>query len=178
MAEQIQSNNHEFLEVDTHISLRAVAESEAGDLFELTDNNREYLAEFLPWVYETLTEADSLEFIRKIQNERAEGSQYGFGMYCDSRLVGHMSLMHVTDEKKPEIGYWIAEDYSGKGITTRATKAVEDFGFGTLGLSEIVIKARIDNVASNAIPKKLGYVIYETEQGNDGSVNVWRKTNE
>ncbi len=178
MSERINPEKHELLTVDEHIRLQAVSESEAGALFAITDANREYLAEFLPWAGDTKSEDDSLAFIRTIQRERSAGAQFGFGIYYDGQLAGHISLMHVNDGEMPEIGYWIAENYSGKGITSRAAKAVEDFGFKTLGLEEIIIKARKDNAASNAIAEKLGYELFTVDHRDNEAVNVWRKVHE
>lgn len=179
MSEQIKSNNYEELSVDEHIKLRAVRENEAGVLFERTDDSREYLAEYLPWVDKTTSPADSLDFIRRTQQERAGGSQYGFGIYYDDRLVGHISLMHLSDGQEPEIGYWIDQSSSGRGITTKAADRVTQFGFETLKLQEILVKAAVTNVASNKVAQKLGYELSSTEKSDNGTeINVWRKTNE
>lgn len=179
VSEHIKSNNYEELPIDRHINLRAVREDEAGALFERTDDSREYLAEYLPWVHKTTSPADSLDFIRSIQQERAEGSQYGFGIYYDDRLVGHISLMHLSDGQKPEIGYWIDQNSSGRGITTKAAGRVTQFGFETLKLQEILVKAAVTNIASNKVAQKLGYELSGTEKSDNGTeINVWRKINE
>lgn len=179
MSEKSSISQHEALFVDEHIVLRAVTEEEAERLFYITDQSREYLAEYLPWVRYVNSSTDSLDFIKKTRGERAEGSQFGFGIYVEGRLVGHISLMHVTDEQSPEIGYWIAKEFSGRGVTTGAADAVTKFGFDVLGLRSIVIKAAVDNTGSNKIAQKLGYELSGTEQSdNDTTINIWRKTNE
>ena len=178
MLEQIKTANHELILVDEQLVLRSVTETEAGEFFSLTDHNREYLAEFLPWVDRTLSVQDSLNFIKQVKEQRLEGSQYGFVIYYNNELVGHISLMHITDEASPEIGYWIAKDSSGRGVTTKATEAVQNFGFDIVKLNEIVIKARIENNASNAIAKKLGYTLQSVDQREDETLNIWRRTNE
>jgi ribosomal-protein-serine acetyltransferase len=177
MAEKIKESNHDFLVVDKHIFLRAVTEDEAGELFSVTNENRDYLGEFLPWVDKTNSSEDSLDFIKSKQSERESGSEFGFGVFYEEKLVGHASLMHITDGKTPEIGYWISQTESGKGITTKVARALERFGFDTLGVLEIVIKARIDNGPSNAIAEKLGFEIVEKAADEDGEeINVWRKS--
>ena len=155
--------------------LRAVAASEASTLFGLVDGNREYLGQFLPWIDSTKSVRDSASFIRSIKRRRENGAEYGFGVYQNEVLTGHISLMHLTDNASPEIGYWIAEEFAGRGIATRAAQAVTEFGMDVLGVDYIVIRARIDNVASSAIPRKLGYRLHETEREGTNIVNVWRK---
>ena len=87
--------------------------------------------------------------------------------------------MHLTDGKDPEIGYWIDSNISGLGITSKAAGVLSEFGFETLGLSRIVIKAEPDNTASNKIAKKLGYELETTALDDAAGVmfNVWSKTN-
>ncbi len=177
MSEDVRLVNHGEIPIDEMLCLRAIPESEADSLFKLSDDNREYLAEYLSWVDKTNSPEDSLAFIQRIQEERGEGSLFGFGIYYGDQLVGHISLMHVTDGERPEIGYWVSKEHSGKGIATKATKSLAQFGFDTLQLDEIVIKARVDNKASNTIPQKLGYELFKVEHRDDESLNIWRTTN-
>jgi len=55
-----------------------------------------------------------------------------------------------------EIGWRIATDYWNQGYATEAAKAALDFGFGTLGLEEIVAFTVPRNVASRRVMEKLG----------------------
>lgn len=171
-----QHSTYETLPTDDKILLKAVKASEAGALFELVDFNRDYLAEYLPWARGN-TREDSATFVQKVQSDRMEGAEYGFGIYYDGVLAGHISLMHLADGKTPEIGYWLTKKLSGKGITKRAAERLSRFGFETLGLKEIVIKAATTNIASNKIAENIGYQLYTTEKSDNGTkINVWRKT--
>jgi len=162
------------IKVDDSLSLRQLRPDEANILFELVEKDREYLGKWLPWVDSTKSLEDSREFINTTMQKRLEGSEYGYGMILDGKIVGHTSIMHVTDGKDPEIGYWIASNESGKGLTTKAATALTEFGFNQLGLPKIVLKAKPDNIPSNAVAGKLGYTL--TGQEDDpihGIVNVW-----
>lgn len=176
MSENLNKSHYQSLPVNEHLVLRQVDESEVDSFFQLVDDNREYLAEYLPWVDKNKSTDDTHSFIKEVQYQRLEGSLYGFGIYSDDVLVGHISLMHVTDDSPPEIGYWISQDSSGRGIVTSAAKAVTDFGLGVLNLGEIVIKARTNNIASNKVAEKLGYEISGTEKKDNETLNIWRKT--
>jgi ribosomal-protein-serine acetyltransferase len=178
MKEKIPSFSHESLPVDESVSLRALAPEDAEALFDLVVDNREYLAKFLPWANDVRTVNDSREFIAGTANQRVSGEEFGFGIIADGAVVGHASLMHLKDGKVPEIGYWIAESHSGKGIVTKSAEALTKFGLDTLGLDRVIIRARPDNMGSNAIPEKLGYKfegVVEDEVGVDGVHNVWTK---
>lgn len=174
--EPLKSETYSQLFISDHLILREAVESEADHLYALVDDNREYLAEYLPWANGN-TPSDSLSFVQKIRESRVAGAEYGFGIYDDDNLVGHISLMHLKDGKTPELGYWIDEDSSGKGVTTKAAKRVTQFGFETLGLDEIVIKAAVSNVGSNRVAQKLGYELVGNEESDNGTaINIWRKT--
>jgi ribosomal-protein-serine acetyltransferase len=166
---------YESIFIDASLSLRQLQINEARELFDLTDHNREYLRKWLPWVDETKSPEDSEQFITDTLRKRQEGSEYGFGIVANGKVIGHISLMHLSDDEDPEIGYWIASDQSGKGITTRAAKALTDFGLQTLHLDKIVIKADTNNVASNKIAEKLGYTLEGTinDAENQNTTNVW-----
>lgn len=174
--------NHELpfaeIPVEKNITLRQLRLEEADHIFAVVDNNREYLNKWLPWVNGTNSARDSAEFIEDTINKRMQGTEYGYAVCIDGVPVGHMSLMHVKDEQEPEIGYWVSSSVAGQGITTKAAQALTNFGFNTLGLQKIVIRANQDNIASNKVAEKLGYTLSETyysEQLKE-TINVWAKS--
>lgn len=179
MSETTRTGNFEIIGIDEQLHLRQMQQEDSGVLFSLVDNNREYLGRWLPWVQETNEPADTAAFIAKTLEARQNGSAYEYGIILGGEVVGHISLMHVTDEYTPEIGYWISSEKSGQGITARAAQAISDFGFNVLGLNKIVIKAEPDNLGSNKIAEKLGYTIESTEidERMGRPVNVWVKSN-
>jgi ribosomal-protein-serine acetyltransferase len=165
---------YETLPIDGELVLRALRLDEAGVLFSIVDANRTYLAKFLQWANETTSSQDSLAFIEQIKENRINGQEYGYGIVLEGHVVGHITLMHLKDGETPEIGYWIAEEASGRSVTKKATEAVTRFGFEELGLDEIVIRARKDNGASNGIAQSLGYRPDGEHISTDGSLhNRW-----
>ncbi|HVV25968.1 MAG TPA: GNAT family N-acetyltransferase [Candidatus Saccharimonadales bacterium] len=168
---------HETIRVNDALSLRQLRPSEAEYIFSLVDANREYLRKWLPWADGTQSPQDSKNFIEEMIKRRQAGSEYGYAIVLDGSPIGHMSLMHLDDDQEPEIGYWISSNLSGRGITTAAADALTKFGFGTLGLSKIVIKADQKNIASNKVAQKLGYKIERTELSKytNQTANVWAK---
>lgn len=162
------------IKVDEHLTLRQLREDEAEELFNLTKKNHKYLEPWMPWLGDVKTVEDSAKFIRAIIGKREKDRRYGYGMIYDGRIVGHMSIMHLNDEKHPEIGYWLDHELNGKGLTTKAVLKLTDFGLNTLGLPKIIIKTKPQNIASNRVAEKCGYGLETTIDSRDGKpLNVW-----
>ncbi len=65
-----------------------------------------------------------------------------------------INMMHLS----AMIGYWLGNQYQGKGLMLKACKAIVDFGFNELELNRQVIRCAVQNKKSQAIPLKLGFV--------------------
>lgn len=171
---------YEILPIDDEVCLRQLRSDEAKVIFDAVDSNRDYLSAWLPWVEHTVSVDDSEKFIADTLRHRHEGSLYGYAIVVDGKPAGHISLMHLTDGKEPEIGYWIDSKVSGRGITTKAANTLTEFGFDTLDLKKIIIKAQPDNIASNKIAEKLGCKLdssgFDKEAGH--VLNIWAKSND
>jgi [ribosomal protein S5]-alanine N-acetyltransferase len=56
-----------------------------------------------------------------------------------------------------EIGYWVGNEYWGKGIATSALKQMTDYGFVSLRLKKLYAPVLAPNVASMRVVAKCGY---------------------
>jgi len=169
-------NQLPFLEIDIEqgLKLRQLQVEQAEDLYNLTVSNYDHIIEWVPFPGLTHSSEDSRKFIESKLDERKRGKGYGYGIELDGKLIGHIEVRNIQDEEKdPEIGYWIIADEAGKGITTKATVAMSDFGIQTLGLNKIIIRAHPGNIASNKVAEKAGYTLSYTEEDHEGPWNVW-----
>ena len=77
-----------------------------------------------------------------------------------AEFIGYVGLNVPTFEAAftpcVEIGWRLAADHWGKGYATEAAHAVLDYGFGTLGLREIVSFTVPANVRSRAVMRRIG----------------------
>lgn len=166
--------SYENIQVDEELRLVQLQPDQAGRLFELTDSNREYLGEFLPWPPFVKSADDSRKHIEETLEKRAQDVAYTYGIEYNGKIVGDISLRNLNDiQKAPEIGYWISPDYAGKGLTTKSVQALTNLSLETLGLNKIVIRADPKNGASNKVAEKAGYVQVGTETENEKYLNVW-----
>jgi len=139
--------------------LRLLRLDDADSLFSLIDANRTYLKRWLSWLNTTQTVDDTRHFIR-LTRDRANDNQ-GFAaaiVYHDS-IVGVIGLNGISwSDRKSSIGYWIAEPYQGKGLITTSCKAVLAHAFDVLALNRIAILCATQNLRSQAVPQRLGFV--------------------
>lgn len=146
-------------QIDEQLEVRSLRQSDAEAIFQLTDVNRTHLKEWLPWVDFTRTVEDSAMFIEQTMKKEAQNNGFEAGIFSEGELVGVIGLHSINNaNKSTSIGYWLAATASGKGIMTKATKAVLAYCFEELGLNRIEIKAATANGKSRAIPERLGFV--------------------
>jgi ribosomal-protein-serine acetyltransferase len=158
------------LHVDDDISLRLQDEAFAGEQYAVIDANREHIGQHLGWARQHTSIDHTRSFIRAARRWFAEGSDYSTSVFYQDELVGSVGL-HIRDKvaRKAEIGYWLAENFNGKGIMTRAVRAMIDYCFTTLNMNRLIIRAATSNPKSAAIPKRLGFQ-YEGILRQDGWV--------
>lgn len=111
----------------------------------LTVETREAMIE--RWCTERLAGGDAVYGIWRIDGERPVVAG-GCGLH--RRAVGRPEVL--------EIGYWLHVDHTGCGIATEAAAALTDTAFGVPGTVEVVIHHDPANLASGAVPARLGYV--------------------
>lgn len=105
---------------------------------------------------------DSDALIARLQDHFAEFG-YGFGAVerkSDRELVGMVGLANARFDAPVcpavEVGWRLARSRWGQGYATEAARAWLDYGFGTLGLPEIVAFVAPANLPSQAVMTRLG----------------------
>lgn len=140
------------------IELRLLEVRHTKLLFELTNQSRNYLREWLPWVDSTKTIEDSKHFIEGTMKQFCNNNGFQAGIWYKGELAGVIGLHGINwANKSTSIGYWLGETYQGKGLMKNACKAVIDYCFTELNLNRIEIRVATENLKSLAIPEKLGF---------------------
>jgi ribosomal-protein-alanine N-acetyltransferase len=82
-----------------------------------------------------------------------------FAIDVGGSAIGGTSLHLGTDIERvgAEMGYWIGEEFWGRGIATAAIKLMTAYGFGELGLLRIFAVPFTTNVASCRALEKAGF---------------------
>jgi ribosomal-protein-serine acetyltransferase len=140
------------------LELRLRTESDADAFFKVTEKNRTYLRQWLPWVDATKTTDDTRKYIQSCISKFEKQESIDSGIWYEGQWVGSMGF-HYWDKanRKDTIGYWLSEDFQGKGIVTDAVRALIKYGFEEMKLNRIEILCAVENKKSRAIPERLGF---------------------
>lgn len=154
--------------VNEDILLRMMKNTEQTDLFNLIDNNRLFLQKWLPWVNENKTPADSEQFIKNTFEEYANRDSLTAGIFYKEKLAGIISFNTLDFRNQiGTIGYWLGEEFEGKGIMTTSLQALIAHGFNILQLNRIQLFVAVDNLPSKAVAERLGFTKEGTIRENE-----------
>ena len=106
------------------------------------------------------TMADAEDWVRLNRNRDPVTN---FAIATGEEAIGSVGLQLQADVHRhsAEVGYWLAEPYWGRGITTAALKAMADYAFNTLGLARLYAAHFAWNPASGRVMQKAGFT-YES----------------
>lgn len=129
--------------------------------------------EFFPAV---LSRAESDGLAARI---RLHMETHGFGLWAvevpgTAPFIGFVGLMTVPPAlpfaPAVEVGWRLAREHWGRGYATEAARAAVEFGFGVLGLGEIVSFTADRNRPSRAVMERLGMTYSPAEEFEHPSI--------
>lgn len=143
-----------MIKIDENIYLRELRIEDAQDIFNAIDVNRHYFERWLPFVPFTKTVNDSLDYILSVLNSK----ELVYTIRNNNEFLGIIGFKETNPETKiTELGYWLKEEFQGKGIITKSTKILCDNAFNEREINRILIKVEVGNNKSKAIPERLGF---------------------
>lgn len=165
------------LHVDDHLELRSLEPVHAQALFHLTDDNRDHLRPWLPWLDSTRSVRDTRRFIREARDAYRELSMVQTGIWCGDEIVGAIGINRIdATNRRAHIGYWVGRAHEGRGFITRSCVRMMRYGFEQLDLNKIEILCEPRNLRSRAIPERLGFIpegtLREAQWINDHFVDL------
>jgi len=99
------------------IELRLLEERHATAAFQLVNQDREYLREWLAFVDTANTEEDWRSFIRVSLEQFAATEGFAAGIWIEDQFAGVISTRKIDWlNGKVEIGYWIGRAFQGRAL--------------------------------------------------------------
>lgn len=142
--------------------------SDAAELAPILAANVDHLAPWIPWrVAEPLPAAQLARRIDEFSQAFDAEREWRYGVFARDthRILGDVSLFPrnasgrvqfaVADHL--EMGYWLRADATGHGYATEAAQRALDLASSLSGMTRVLIRCDERNLASSAIPRRLGF---------------------
>ncbi len=140
--------------------------SDARDLATALSNKKiqDNLRDGVPYPY---TEKDGKEFISTMLVAN-ENDTFAFAITVNGKVIGSIGAFRQTNihNKTAELGYYIAEEYWGKGIMTEAVKQLCDYVFSHTDIIRIYAEPFSYNIGSCRVLEKAGFQYEGTLRSN------------
>ena len=140
--------------------------SDAKDLAVALSNKKvqDNLRDGLPYPY---TEQDGKEFISAMLSAD-ESETFAFAITVDNMVIGSIGIFRQGNihRQTAELGYYIAEEYWGKGIMTEAVKQICKYVFAKSDIIRIYAEPFAYNIASCRVLEKAGFQYEGTLRSN------------
>jgi RimJ/RimL family protein N-acetyltransferase len=156
--------------------VRCYNPSDALLLAKSVSENVEHLRPWMPWVY---NEPEPIEVkIQRLKRFRGLfdlGQDFVYGIFnpANTQLIGGTGLHTRLGESELEIGYWIHKDYLNQGLVTESTAALIKVAVEILHVHRLEIHCDPANLASAAIPRKLGFTHEGTLRAKTRFLDHW-----
>lgn len=142
------------------INLRPFKPSDAFDLASAANNPNiaRYLTDQFPNPY---SQEDAIRFISKFNSYNPLRV---FAITNHNKVIGAIGIHPQEDIMRlnAELGYWIAEEYWGKGIITSAICKIVNYGFENFEINRIFARPFGSNIASGKALEKCGFHLEAT----------------
>ena len=140
--------------------------SDAKDLAAALSNRKiqDHLRDGLPYPY---MEQDGVDYISHVLSaDRNE--TFAFAITIDGKVIGSISAFRQGNihRQTAELGYYIAEEYWGRGIMTEAVKQICGYVFDKSDILRIYAEPFAYNIASCRVLEKAGFQYEGTLRSN------------
>lgn len=143
------------------IRLRELVESDIDSIATYANNFNvsRYMASRMPHPY---TSEDAKWWVRTGSKEQG----LNFAIDFESTCIGVIGVRFGENEYQysAEIGYWIAEEYWGKGIGTEAVSKMTNYVFSESKIVRLSAPVRSPNKASMRVLEKSKYILESVQK--------------
>lgn len=148
------------------VKIRKWELSDANEISVALSNTRvqDNLRDGLPYPY---TEQDGVNYISAMLSAD-ENETFAFAIIADGKMIGSIGVFRQGNihRQTAELGYYIAEEYWGRGIMTAAVKQICEYVFGKSDIIRIYAEPFVYNIASCRVLEKAGFQYEGTLRSN------------
>ncbi len=131
--------------------------SDAAALAAVLSNKKvqDNLRDGLPYPY---TEQDGEDYISNMLFANEEET-FAFAITADNKVIGSIGAFRQENihRQSAELGYYLSEEYWGKGMMTEAVKQICEYVFKNSDMIRIYAEPFANNIASCRVLEKAGF---------------------
>jgi ribosomal-protein-serine acetyltransferase len=136
--------------------LRRWRMADLGGSCEAVYASLEHLRPWMPWAMD-FSRAAQAEFLAGCVRDWATGAAFNYAMLVDGAIAGSIGLMARIGPGGLEIGYWVHQAYTRRGLATAGTAALVEQAFALPDIVRVQIVHDELNFPSGGVPRKLGF---------------------
>ena len=140
--------------------------TDAKDIAVALSNKKiqDNLRDGLPYPY---SEQDGIDYISSMLSAN-EDETFAFAITLDDKVIGSIGVFRQQNihRQTAEMGYYIAEEYWGKGIMTDAVKQICEYVFKNSDILRIYAEPFAYNTGSCRVLEKAGFQYEGTLRNN------------
>jgi ribosomal-protein-serine acetyltransferase len=138
--------------------LRILEAHHAQEFLTFVERERAFLGKWLSWAVSTTTIEAAENFLKRSTLRFAEDGLPWAGIWQQDEMVGGVLFFPIDKfVNSTDVGYWLAQKVTGRGLVTRATAAMLDHAFLSVGVNRVGLAAEVGNEPSMAVAARLGF---------------------
>ena len=143
-----------------NLVLRPLKLRDKKEWTKLRQRNKDWFREWESTVPDEFSDgkASFYQIVKNLRIEAKAQRSLPFVMEIDKKIAGQITVANINygSTRSAYIGYWIAEEFAGKGYTPLAVAMAIDHCFEVLKLHRLEITIRPENLKSLRVVEKLG----------------------
>lgn len=145
-------------QVDENIILELQSPFQDKEMFQLVNENREFIGEHVFWANKVQRLSHIQEYMQRDLTGMANERRQAWLIRYKSKVAGRIGLFITVPElQECELFYFLGKNFTGKGIITKCAKVVVDFAINVLNLQHVLIGFSVNNPKSGAVAERLGF---------------------
>jgi ribosomal-protein-serine acetyltransferase len=145
------------LVVGSRCSLDLWRADRVDEVRALVMRSQHALSAFLPWAEGVLSTEEEAGCQASSEQRWREGRMAGWTLVEEGAVRGMVGLHRRGGPDELEIGYWLEDAATGRGLMTEACAMATDLAFGVDGIQSVEIIHDRANHRSAGVPARLGY---------------------
>jgi ribosomal-protein-serine acetyltransferase len=129
----------------------------AEQFFEHLVQVREHIASSAPFANYVFDVDGARTFLQRFADGHADDSMHLFGLWHNGKVIGGVMLIDFdANTGNCAIGVWIAPEFQGLGLISKAARSVIDWAIMARGMSRVQWSTNPANERSIAVARRLG----------------------